>query len=152
MRKFLYPFLTGIILLVALSGCNSTPKETSSNGWVKLTTKTANFKTDTDTITINSLFSTTHYNYIKLTCTQGSVKIESINVNYTDGHIQQLSTLGLLTKGNSTRSMTLDRAKNKIKSIELTYNSIGNTTLNLAGITKKAKLEIWAKKTIETNK
>lgn len=151
MRKFLYPFLTGFILLITLSGCNSTPKETT-NGWVKLATKTANFQTDTDKITINSLFNSTHYDSLKLTCTQGSVQIDSIQVNYADGHVQKLSTLGLLTSNSSTRAMSLDRDQNKIKSIELTYNSIGNATLNLAGVTKKAKLEIWAKKSTETNK
>ncbi|PST95084.1 hypothetical protein C9I87_10515 [Photobacterium iliopiscarium] len=150
MRKFLYPFLTGLMLLITLSGCNSTPKETD-NGWVKLATKTANFQTDTDTVTIHSFFNSNHYGSLKLTCTQGSVQIDAIQINYADGHVQKLSTLGLLTKNSSTRAMTLDRAQNKIKSIQLTYNSLGNATLNLAGITKKAKLEIWAKKTAETN-
>ncbi|MCD9527320.1 hypothetical protein [Photobacterium carnosum] len=150
MSKFIYPFLAGILLLATLSGCNSIPKETS-NHWVKLATKTANFQTDTDTVTINSLFNSAHYNHLKLTCIQGTVQIDAIKINYADGHVQQLSTLGLLTKNSSTRAMTLDRAQNKIKSIELTYNSIGNATLNLAGVTKKAKLEIWAKKTADTN-
>ncbi|MEC6796738.1 hypothetical protein VXS03_06725 [Photobacterium sp. S4TG1] len=151
MRKFLYPFLTGFILLITLVGCNTTPKETD-NGWVKLATKTANFQTDTDKITPNSLFGSNHYDSLKLTCIQGSVQIDSIQVNYANGHVQKLSTLGLLTKNSSTRAMKLDRDQNKIKSIDLTYSSVGNTTLNLAGVTKKAKLEIWAKKSADTNK
>lgn len=76
--------------------------------WAKLAEKTVNFKSETDTVTPNPMFVNRSFSHVKLTCTQGTVDIKDITVNYTDGSSQKLGTLGILTKGSSTRAMKLN--------------------------------------------
>ncbi|WP_205690515.1 hypothetical protein, partial [Poseidonibacter lekithochrous] len=69
----------------------------------------------------------------------------------TDGTSQKLDTLGVLTKGSSTRAMKLNDDTKKVKNIEMQYSSLGSQTLNLAGVTKKAKVEVLGKRSVTTN-
>lgn len=143
-------FLLSSLVILTLNGCNSTPK-VEKNGWVKIATKTANFKNEEDIINLNTIFSSHKYDAIKLTCIQGIVNIKDINVGYSDGKTQTLQTLGVLTTDSSTRPLILNTKEQKINKITLNYNSLGSTALNVAGVTKKAKIEIWARKPKETN-
>ncbi|MGD6735007.1 hypothetical protein [Photobacterium leiognathi] len=150
MVAFLRTFLLGTLVILTLNGCNSTPK-VEKDGWVKIATKTANFKSEEDVVDINNYFSKQKYDALKLTCTQGTVNIKDINVSYADGKTQSLQTLGVLTADSSTRPLVLNTKEQTINKITLSYKSLGNLALNAAGVTKKAKIEIWARKPKETN-
>lgn len=155
MKKFLSFFAVLFLALSTLVGCASTntnnqPTVTNGDGkWVKISEKTVNFKTETDTVSPTPLIGHRAYSKIKLTCTQGTVNIKNITVNMTDGSSQKLDTLGTLTNGMSTRAMMLAGDDLKLKSIDLEYSSVGNVTLNAVGVTKKAKVEVWGKKSVK---
>lgn len=152
MRKIFALTAAALLALVTLTGCQSTGGKNVGEGeWAKLAEKTVNFKSETDTVTPNPMFVNRNFSHIKLTCTQGTVDIKDITVNYTDGTSQKLDTLGILTKGSSTRAMKLNDDTKKVKNIEMQYSSLGNQTLNLAGITKKAKVEVMGKRSVTTN-
>ncbi|WP_318522577.1 hypothetical protein [Photobacterium leiognathi] len=150
MVAFLRTFLLSTLVILTLNGCNNTPK-VEKDGWVKIATKTANFKSEEDVVDINNYFSKQKYDALKLTCTQGTVNIKDINVSYADGKTQSLQTLGVLTADSSTRPLVLNTKEQTINKITLSYKSLGNLALNAAGVTKKAKIEIWARKPKETN-
>ena len=74
-----------------------------------------------------------------------------MKVTMTDGSEKKLKTMvGTLTKGMSTRPWTLPGSEDaKLKRLEMEYKSWGNMTLNAAGMSKKAKIEIWGKKRVK---
>ena len=73
-----------------------------------------------------------------------------MKVTMTDGSEKKLKTMvGTLTKGMSTRAWTLPGSEDaKFKRLEMEYKSWGYMTLNAAGMSKKAKIEIWGKKRV----
>lgn len=140
MVAFLRTFLLGTLVILTLNGCNSTPK-VEKDGWVKIATKTANFKSEEDVVDINNYFSKQKYDALKLTCIQGTVNIKDINVSYADGKTQSLQTLGVLTTDSSTRPLILNTKEQTINKITLSYKSLGSLALNAAGVTKKRRLK-----------
>ena len=74
-----------------------------------------------------------------------------MKVTMTDGSEKKLKTMvGTLTSGMSTRAWTLPGSEDaKFKRLEMEYKSWGNMTLNAAGMSKKAKIEVWGKKRVQ---
>lgn len=109
--------------------------------WVKVAEKTVNYKTETDKVSVKK--AQRQASHIKLVCTQGTVNMHKIELVMADGSDKQVNNLGVLTKGSSSRSISVPEGE--LKSIELTYDSIGSQTLGVVGATKKGKLEVMVK-------
>ena len=112
--------------------------------WIKNAAKTDDYKTETDTVTPH--YSEKSVTHIKLKCTQGSVNLHKVVLNMSDGTSKTVDNLGLLTKGLSSRSISVPKGDVKIESIDLTYDSVGSQALAIAGLSKKGKLDIMGKK------
>ncbi|ELV8768926.1 hypothetical protein QNE60_000191 [Vibrio harveyi] len=139
-----------ITLLIATTSFTAFTKD-SNDGWELIAEKTVNFQTETDTVEPNGLFQNRKFSKIKIKCTQGTMSIKNMKVTMTDGSEKKLKTMvGTLTKGMSTRAWTLPGSEDaKFKRLEMEYKSWGNMTLNAAGMSKKAKIEVWGKKRVQ---
>ncbi|EKO3818749.1 TPA: hypothetical protein P0E29_002755 [Vibrio harveyi] len=139
-----------ITLLIATTSFTAFAKD-SNDGWELIAEKTVNFQTETDTVEPNGLFQNRKFSKIKIKCTQGTMSIKNMKVTMTDGSEKKLKTMvGTLTNGMSTRAWTLPGSEDaKFKRLEMEYKSWGNMTLNAAGMSKKAKIEVWGKKRIQ---
>ncbi|MGY0616995.1 hypothetical protein [Vibrio sp. FJH11] len=134
-------------LLVAFTSFQSIA---SDSDWDKIAEKTVSFKSETDTVNPLSPFSNTRFSHIKIKCTQGTVNLKSITVIMKDGKEKTFDSLGVLTSGMSSRSLSLPTKDDaKLDKIELNYESVGNTALQVTGVTKKAHVEILGKKVDE---
>ncbi|ELB2105568.1 hypothetical protein QNZ87_004799 [Vibrio parahaemolyticus] len=135
------------ITLCLLATCASFQSVASDSDWNKIAEKTVSFKSDTDTVNPLSPFANTQFSHIKIKCTQGSVNLKSIKVIMKDGKEKTFDSLGVLTSGMSSRNLGLPtKGDAKLDKIELNYESVGSTALQVAGVTKKAKVEILGKK------
>ncbi|WP_017189162.1 hypothetical protein [Vibrio harveyi] len=139
-----------ITLLIATTSFTAFAKD-NNDGWELIAEKTVNFQTETDTVEPNGLFQNRKFSKIKIKCTQGTMSIKNMKVTMTDGSEKKLKTMvGTLTKGMSTRAWTLPGSEDaKFKRLEMEYKSWGNMTLNAAGMSKKAKIEVWGKKRVQ---
>lgn len=118
-----------------------------SSDWDKIADKTVAFKSETDTVNLLSMFSNSRFSHIKIKCTQGTVNLKSIKVIMKNGKEKTFDNLGVLTKGMSSRSLNLPTKDDaRLDKIELNYKSAGNTALQVAGVNKKAHVEILGKK------
>ncbi len=131
-------------LLVAFSSFHSFA---SDSDWDKIAEKIVSFKSETDTVNPLSPFANTRFSHIKVKCTQGTVNLKSITVIMKDGQEKTFDNLGVLTKGMSSRNLNLPtKDEAKLDKIKLHYESVGNTALQVTGVTKKAHVEILGKK------
>ncbi|WP_322803050.1 hypothetical protein SO574_10530 [Vibrio alfacsensis] len=139
-----------IALLISATSFVTFAKNNDDN-WELIAQKTVNFQTETDTVEPNGLFKNRQFSKIKIKCIQGTMNFKNMNVIMTDGSEKELKTMtGTLTKGMSTRAWTLPGSEDaKLKRIDMEYKSWGNMTLNAAGVSKKAKIEIWGKKRVQ---
>lgn len=139
-----------LTLLIATTSFTAFAKD-SNDGWELIAKKTVNFQTETDTVEPNGLFKNRKFSKIKIKCTQGTMSIKNMKVTMTDGSEKKLKTMvGTLTNGMSTRAWTLPGSEDaKFKRLEMEYKSWGNMTLNAAGMSKKAKIEVWGKKRVQ---
>jgi len=120
----------------------------AEDDWSKIAEKTVSFKSEVDTVSPLSPFANTSFSHIKIQCTQGTVNLKSIKVVMNDGREKFFDSLGVLTKGMSSRNLSLPAGeKVKLNKIELNYESVGSVALKVAGVTEKAKVEILGKKT-----
>ncbi|MCL1139069.1 hypothetical protein [Shewanella pneumatophori] len=124
------------VLLLALS-----INQVAADDWLQIAEKTVNYKTETDKVNLKK--AQQQISHIKLKCIQGTVNLDQVVFNMADGSNKKVNNLGVLTKGLSSRSMSVPSGD--LKSIELTYDSVGSQTLGVVGATKKAKLQIMAK-------
>ncbi|HHF3073978.1 TPA: hypothetical protein ACPJ1A_001464 [Vibrio diabolicus] len=140
-------FLPTLLLCALVATTSMSVFANSSDEWELIATKTVKFQTETDTVTPNSLFRNRSFSKIKLKCMQGTVDINDLKVVMTDGSEKKLTSMGVLTSGLSTRAWSLPGSKEaKLKQIEMTYSSWGSRKLNVLGLSKKAKIEVWGKK------
>ncbi|PKH62860.1 hypothetical protein CXF83_09890 [Shewanella sp. Choline-02u-19] len=120
---------------------------TVASEWTKIATKTVNYKSEFDKVEPILFIKSQNFSHIKLKCIKGIVNIENLTITMSDGSTKKLETLGVLMKGISTRPFLLPDDENvKFKSLEMNYKSIGSVKTNLLGISKKGKIEVWAKK------
>lgn len=136
--------LIAFIVLIAPSFAFA---QSEKDGWVKLATKTVNYKNETDEISL--LGKTKDIDKIKLTCVQGTVKLKSVSVEMSDGKTKEYDPkgAGLLTKGTSSFNFNLPGNEAKLKSLFLEYDSVGNPL-----VTKRGKIEVWGKKRQSSDK
>lgn len=133
-----------LILLLSVNSC-SVVTTNKPSVWVKLTTQTANFHIDNDNVILDGLLSNKFYNHLRLTCTQGTVNIDKINIHYDNGEFQQFRTKGLMTQNSTSPPELLDYPDSKITAIEINFHSLGNKQLSIVGISPKAIIEVWGK-------
>ncbi|EPW6434188.1 hypothetical protein P7M67_13075 [Vibrio parahaemolyticus] len=135
------------VMMVATISFSTFASSNNDDDWELIATKTVNFQTETDTVTPNSLLKNRNFSKIKIKCIQGTVDLKDIKVTMTDGSEKKLTSMGMLTNGMSTRAWTLPGAEDaKLKHLEMKYSSWGNMKLDVLGVSRKAKVEIWGKK------
>ncbi|MEK2088449.1 hypothetical protein WOC08_14785 [Vibrio parahaemolyticus] len=135
------------VMMVATISFSTFASSNNDDDWELIATKTVNFQTETDTVTPNSLLKNRNFSKIKIKCIQGTVDLKDIKVTMTDGSEKKLTSMGTFTNGMSTRAWTLPGAEDaKLKHLEMKYSSWGNMKLDVLGVSKKAKVEIWGKK------
>lgn len=135
------------VMMVATISFSTFASSNNDDDWELIATKTVNFQTETDTVTPNSLLKNRNFSKIKIKCIQGTVDLKDIKVTMTDGSEKKLTSMGTLTNGMSTRAWILPGAEDaKLKHLEMKYSSWGNMKLDVLGVSKKAKVEIWGKK------
>ncbi len=136
-----------VIALALLVAFTSFQSLASDGDWDKIAEKIVSFKSETDTVNPLTPFANTRFSHIKIKCTQGAVNLKSITVIMKDGQEKTFDSLGVLTKGMSSRNLNLPTKDDaKIDKIKLNYESLGNTALQVTGVTKKAHVEILGKK------
>ncbi|EJL6725013.1 hypothetical protein NMS00_002309 [Vibrio alginolyticus] len=133
--------LFNTIALCLLAAVASFQSVAGDNDWEKIADKTVSFKSETDTVNPLSPFANARFSHIKIKCTQGTVDLKSVKVIMKDGQEKTFDSLGVLTKGMSSRSLSLPTKDNAMN-----YESVGSTALQVAGVTKKAQVEILGKK------
>lgn len=139
--------ITLLLLVVLINIASVNTAYANENEWVLISDKVVNFEQETDTVEPLAFVSERKFSKIKVKCVQGTVNIKSMNVTMTDGSTKQLSTLGTLPKGMSTRVYKLPGSeKAKFDFLKLEYKSWGSLELNAAGVVKKAKIEVWGLK------
>lgn len=139
--------LLKVITLSLLTACTAFQSIANDGNWDKIAEKTVSFKSETDTVNPLSPFANTHFSHIKIKCTQGTVNLKSITVIMKGGQEKTFDNLGVLTNGMSSRSLSLPtQGDAKLDKIKLNYESVGNTALQVTGVTKKAKVDILGKK------
>ncbi len=122
-------------------------QSTASDNWDKIAEKIVSFQSETDTVNPLSPFANSRFSHIKIKCTQGTVNLKSITVMMKDGQEKTFDSLGVLTKGMSSRNLSLPtKDEAKIDKIKLKYESLGNAALQVTGVTKRAHVEILGKK------
>ncbi|GAA4821637.1 hypothetical protein GCM10023331_02470 [Algivirga pacifica] len=113
--------------------------QSEKDGWEKIATKTVNFKSETDEVKPSK--GEADVSKIKIKCVQGTVKIKEIKVEMDDGKKSEPAVIGVLTDGQSSRTIDLPGKDNKLKKVRFKYDTVG-----MIGVTKRAKVEIWGKK------
>ncbi len=136
--------LIKLIALTTLLILTSAPSIAGDDDWKTIAEKKVSYKSETDTV--NPVVSS-HYSHIKVKCTNGTVNLKKIKIIMNNGEEKVFDNLGILTKGMSSRSLTLPNKNDaKLDKIKLEYESVGSTALSMAGVTEKAEVEILAKK------
>lgn len=76
---------------------------------------------------------------MKIKCFQGTLKLKEVRVEMSDGQKKEYDAkgVGVLSKGMSSFAFILPGKNNKLKKIELEYDSVGALL-----VTKKAKIEV----------
>ncbi|MDX1762327.1 MAG: hypothetical protein R3218_09260 [Christiangramia sp.] len=128
-------YLLIFFLLIGFSGI------AQKDNWEKLAEKSVAFKNETDKVILTGKERTV--DKIKIKCVQGTVQLKSIKIVMDGGKDKEYDArgVGILTKGMSSSSFSVPDKDDKVKSIELDYDSKGSIALN-----KRAKVEIWGKK------
>ncbi|MFV7770636.1 MULTISPECIES: hypothetical protein [Shewanella] len=111
--------------------------------WSEIAQKTVDYKAEVDKINLGrkeqDLVS------IKLKCEQGTVNLKQVELFMSDGESKKVDNLGVLTKGLSSRAITVPKGEAHLERIELTYDSVGSQALGLAGVSKKGKITVLGK-------
>ncbi|MUP47442.1 DUF2541 domain-containing protein [Gramella sp. BOM4] len=128
-------YLVTLLLLVGFSGI------AQSDNWKKLAEKNVAFKIETDKI--NLVGNERNVDKIKIKCVQGTVQLRKVKIVMEGGDEKEYDArgIGILTKGMSSTAFAVPGKDEKVKRVELDYDSKGNVVL-----TKRAKVEILGKK------
>ncbi|MBD0833445.1 DUF2541 domain-containing protein [Aestuariibaculum sediminum] len=121
--------------------CASLSTYAQNDSWKKLAEKTVAFKNEKDKVTL--VGSERDINKVKVKCTQGTLELKSITIVMDNGEKKEYDAkgLGVLTKGMSSVPYNVPSKGDKVKHLELEYDSKGAML-----VTKKAKVEVWGKK------
>ncbi len=124
-----------LIMLIMFSGY------AQGDGWKKLAEKSVAFKSETDKVNLTG--NERNVDKIKIKCVQGTVQLKEINIVMEGGEEKKYDAkgIGVMTKGMSSMGYAVPDKDDKVKRIELKYDSKGSIALN-----KRAKVEIWGKK------
>ena len=135
--------LIKLITLTTFLALTSMQSLASDDEWKSIAEKKVSYKSETDTV---NPITSSRYSHIKIKCIHGTVNLKKIKVIMNTGEEKVFDNLGVLTKGMSSRSLSLpDKNDAKLDKIKLEYESVGSTALSMAGVTEKAEVEILAK-------
>jgi hypothetical protein len=107
------------LLLIASLFLISSLGETYEDNWIVIAKKDVSYKADKDEITL--IGNERKIDKVKISCTQGSLKLKSITVYYTDNSskTQKAKGTGLISKGMSSIAFSLEKNKTP-KKLDLT--------------------------------
>ena len=135
--------IAAALLLAACASPSTTPQE-DEGGWVRLAQKTVAFNAETDTVSM--IGKPQNLSKVKLTCTQGTVKLKQLRVTLSDGSTETFKPkgTGVFTKGMSSFAFAMPGDDLKVRAIAIAYDSAGNIVMS-----KRARVEVWGKKRSE---
>ncbi|MCH4823859.1 hypothetical protein ML462_11820 [Gramella lutea] len=124
-----------IIILMMFTGY------AQGDDWKKLAEKSVAFKSETDNV--NLVGNERNVDKIKIKCVQGTVQLKELTIIMENGKEKKYDAkgIGVMTKGMSSMGYAVPDKDDKVKRVELKYDSKGSIALN-----KRAKVEIWGKK------
>ncbi|QYJ95427.1 hypothetical protein [Shewanella spartinae] len=131
-------FLMGLVLITPLTANRALASE-----WRELAQKTVDYKAEVDKVKLGR--KEQNLASIKLRCDQGTVNLKQIELIMSDGESKKVDNLGVLTKGLSSRAVTVPKSEGHLERIELAYDSVGSQALGLAGVAKKGKITVLGK-------
>ncbi|PTX43504.1 hypothetical protein C8P64_2032 [Christiangramia gaetbulicola] len=128
-------YLLLFIFLFSVSGFSQ------NDSWKKVGEKLVAFKNDKDNVQLTG--NERNIDKVKIKCVQGTVQLKSVTIVMDDGEEKEYDArgVGILTKGMSSTNFAVPNKDEKVKRIELEYDSKGAMVIN-----KRAKVEIWGKK------
>lgn len=128
-------YLFIIIFFIGFSGF------AQNDNWRKLAEKSVAFKGETDKIVLTGNERT--IDKIKIKCVQGTVQLKKVKIIMEGGKEKEYDArgLGILTKGMTSTAYAVPDKDDKVKRIELEYDTKGNRV-----ISKRAKVEVLGKK------
>ncbi len=133
-------YLDLVILILIFAFVSQINAQAKDDGWTKIGEKLVSFKADKDNVILTG--NEREVSKFKIKCVQGAVKIKEISVKMSDGTKKAYNpSVGVLKNGMSTMIFDLPGKDNKLKGMELEYDSMGTIATN-----KRAKVEIWGKR------
>ncbi|MFB9135897.1 hypothetical protein [Vibrio olivae] len=115
--------------------------------WVLLDTATLSLSSEKSHISLKKIVSRRDFSHIKLVCVQGEVDIRSLSLKMTTGEARTYQTFNLLTKGASTRELSLPGTRqSNLTRFTVTYANWDAKTAGNLGGDNLTKLEIWGQK------
>lgn len=128
-----------IILFLLITA--TTFSYSQNDNWIKIGEKIVSFKNEKDKITLTG--NEKKVDKIKLKCVQGTMQLKSITIVMENGKSKTYDPkgIGVMTNGSSSLAYDVPDKDDKIKRLELEYDSKGNMLVG-----KRAKVEIWGKK------
>jgi hypothetical protein len=93
-------------------------------GWHKIGETTASFKAENESI---SVIGADRFKSIKLKVTDAPVNIESVQVFYESGEMEEVSVKNELKAGSETRAIDLKGPSQEIKKVLFTYKTLPNS-------------------------
>lgn len=130
------------VLFFGTIGYSSAQNDSDDGNWIVIAKKDVAYKKgEKDKIT--PFGNERNVSKIKVKCTQGTLKLKKVYVVMEDGTEKEYDAkgVGILSKGMTSFAFDLPGKDNKLKSIEVEYDAVGNMLL-----TKRAKVEILGKK------
>jgi hypothetical protein len=131
-----------VFLLAAFAHVASAQKPgvvtSSKPGWHKIGETTASFKAESESI---SVIGADRFKSIKLKVTDAPVNIESVQVFYESGEMEEVSVKNELKAGSETRTIDLKGGPSQeIKKVLFTYKTLPNSQ------EEKAHVELYGLK------
>ncbi|SDH26823.1 hypothetical protein SAMN04488136_11264 [Vibrio xiamenensis] len=115
--------------------------------WELIDTVTLSPSSQKARLSLKKIISRRDFSHIKITCVQGDVDIQSLNIEMTTGEKRDYQTFNILTKGVSTRALSLPGTRqSQLTKLNLSYSNWGGKTLGSFANDKTTKLEVWGLK------
>ncbi|QYA26944.1 DUF2541 domain-containing protein [Gramella sp. MT6] len=128
-------YLLLFVFFISMSGYSQ------DESWKKVGEKLVAFKSEKDNVQLTG--NERNIDKIKIKCVQGTLQLKKVTIVMDNGEKKEYDArgIGILTKGMSSSNFAVPNKNEKVKRLELEYDSKGAMVVN-----KRAKVEIWGKK------
>ncbi len=128
-------YLLLFIFFISISGYSQ------DESWKKVGEKLVAFKSEKDNVQLTG--KERNIDKVRIKCVQGTLQLKKVTIVMDNGEKKEYDArgIGILTKGMSSTNFAVPNKNEKVKRLELEYDSKGAMVVN-----KRAKVEIWGKK------